>query len=197
MIVNFKKILALILISSLLGFAYNYFSPKGIPIIKEERIVKFEIEESQIDNFKLSQKQSVDNNKEKTAQTIIDAKSTTKEKQKEITPVSTQPVAIKIKRAYQLYHQGIKFIDARPIDEFAEGHIKGAINIPFYGSENYDAILKQISKDEIIVTYCSGEDCDLSILLGDELFAKGYKKVFVFFGGWNDWLKNNYPIEKK
>ncbi|MCS7052314.1 MAG: rhodanese-like domain-containing protein, partial [Ignavibacterium sp.] len=98
--------------------------------------------------------------------------------------------------AYKLFKQGIKFIDARMPDEYAAGHIKGAYNIPFDGDESYRKILDNFSKDEIIVVYCGGTDCDLSIYLGNELFEKGFKRVYVFFGGWNEWLQNNYPISK-
>ncbi|MFO7525545.1 MAG: rhodanese-like domain-containing protein [Ignavibacteriaceae bacterium] len=106
-----------------------------------------------------------------------------------------KPIAIKLARAYELFNSGVKFIDARPVEEFAEGHIKDAVNIPFYQSEQYEDVLNNISKEEILVTYCSGEDCDLSIMLGDELFEKGYTKVYIFYGGWNDWLDADYPVE--
>ncbi len=29
------------------------------------------------------------------------------------------------------------------------------------------------------------------------LINKGYSKVFVLRGGWNEWLDANFPIEKK
>jgi len=29
------------------------------------------------------------------------------------------------------------------------------------------------------------------------LMAKGYKKVYVLKGGWNDWYGSGYPVEKK
>jgi 3-mercaptopyruvate sulfurtransferase SseA len=33
-------------------------------------------------------------------------------------------------------------------------------------------------------------------LLANLLFEQGYKQVYVFFGGWNEWLNASYPIEK-
>ena len=56
-------------------------------------------------------------------------------------------------------------------------------------------MLKKIDKKQQIVTYCAGSECDLSIVLGNVMFDRGYKKLYVFFGGWNDWLKAKYPIE--
>ena len=52
-----------------------------------------------------------------------------------------------------------------------------------------------LSKEKPMVIYCGGTDCDLSILLGNLLFEQGYKQVYVFFGGWFDWLSANYPVE--
>lgn len=176
-----KNLIVIIIFSLIIGFVYNYLNPKGLPIIKEQRVLEF-IEEDQIEH--------PDSN------LGADKTELTEEKVEQPADKLSKPSAIKIDKAYQLYKQGVKFIDARMPDEFIEGHIKGAINIPFDGDESYREILKKISKDEPIVTYCSGTECDLSILLGDELFEKGYKKVYIFFGGWNDWLEKGYPISK-
>ena len=109
----------------------------------------------------------------------------------------TQPKAIKLDFAYKLFKQKIKFIDARSSEEFAEGHIKGAINIPFYGSENYSNAINSLNKNDIIVTYCSGSDCDIAQLSGEELFEMGFKRVYIFVGGFEAWTKDNYPTNSK
>jgi hydroxyacylglutathione hydrolase len=63
--------------------------------------------------------------------------------------------------------------------------------------DDYKYLLDKIDKSQPVVTYCAGSDCDLSIVLGTALSDLGYKKIFVFFGGWNDWLEAKYPIEKE
>jgi rhodanese-related sulfurtransferase len=108
-----------------------------------------------------------------------------------------QPKAIKLLFAYRLYKDGIKFVDARSPEEFAINHIKGAINIPFYGSENYTNTINQLDKNDFLITYCSSAECDISSLSGDELFKMGFKKVYVFIGGFDEWSKNNYPTSNK
>jgi rhodanese-related sulfurtransferase len=107
-----------------------------------------------------------------------------------------EPKAIKLDFAYKLFKNGIKFIDSRSMEEFAEGHVKGAVNIPFYGSEKHLDAINRLDKNEIVVTYCSSADCDISILSGDELFEMGFKRVYVFIGGYDEWTKNNYPTSK-
>lgn len=86
------------------------------------------------------------------------------------------------------------FIDAREKSDYNLKHIKGAINFPFDSFDEYQHLLKDISKDKTIVTYFAGTDCDLSILLGNRLFSMGYKKNFIFFGGWNDWQPSDDVI---
>ncbi|MBK7629417.1 MAG: rhodanese-like domain-containing protein [Ignavibacteriales bacterium] len=108
-----------------------------------------------------------------------------------------EPKAIILNFAYKLFNQGIRFIDARSPEEFAEGHIKNAINIPFYGSENYLNSINQLDKNDTIVTYCSSAECDISTLSGEELFKMGFKRVYVFVGGYDEWTANNYPINIK
>lgn len=105
-----------------------------------------------------------------------------------------KPKAITLEQAYKLFKQGIVFIDARESEEYAEDHILNAISIPFYEYDENAFKLDSIKKDKPVVVYCAGTDCDLSILLGDQLFEMGYKKTYIFFGGWNEWFEANYPI---
>lgn len=108
--------------------------------------------------------------------------------------VFNQPRLISLSQAYELYREKILFVDARDPEEYEDGHIAGAVNLPLFHMEKYMGNLSSVDKNEPIVTYCEGADCDMSIRLGNELFSKGYKKVFVFFGGWEEWQKANYPV---
>lgn len=201
--ISYKNILIITFVSSLIGLIYNNLNPKGIALVKEKKELVFESDTLLLtldEKKEIIQSDSVDNKSEQTKVSIeSDIKKEIKESKEtfsvKIEPF-TEPRAIKIDLAYKLFKQGIKFIDARMPDEYAAGHIKGAYNIPFDGDESYRKILDNFSKDEIIVVYCGGTDCDLSIYLGNEIFEKGFKRVYVFFGGWNEWLQNNYPISK-
>ena len=74
-------------------------------------------------------------------------------------------------------------IDARTDEEFAEGHIKGAILIPEY--EIADRAEKELKdKDALILVYCrSGRR---SKIASEELVKLGYTNVKEF-GGIIDW----------
>ncbi|HSD62836.1 MAG TPA: rhodanese-like domain-containing protein [Ignavibacteriaceae bacterium] len=108
--------------------------------------------------------------------------------------VFNQPRLISLSQAYELYRDKIVFIDARDVELFQKGHIAGAINVPYFALDEFLHRLDDVDKSEPIVTYCEGADCDMSIRLGNELFAKGFRKVFVFFGGWEEWEKSGYPV---
>ena len=110
--------------------------------------------------------------------------------------VFNQPRLISLSQAYELYRDKTLFIDARDTEEFDDGHISGAINIPYLHADEYLTRLDPVVKMEPVVVYCEGADCDMSIRLGNELFSKGYKKVFIFFGGWEEWERSGYPVVK-
>lgn len=138
---------------------------------------------------------TVENNED--SKTIQKKENESENKKKVELAAFTEPKAIKLDQAYILYNKGITFIDARDTSDFIAGHIKNSINIPFDDFDNYKQRLDQLSKENPLVVYCAGTECDLSILLGNLLFIEmGYKKVYVFFGGWLDWTKAKYPVEK-
>jgi rhodanese-related sulfurtransferase len=88
------------------------------------------------------------------------------------------------------------FLDARYPDDFKAGRIKGAINLPYEESEEYaPQVLPQLPKEEEIVAYCDGTECESSLLLARELREMGYRNIKVFFGGWQEWLKAGLPVE--
>lgn len=193
-----KNLLTIITFSFLIGLIFNYLNPKGISFIRQERILEYAKDDiDSLNQETLSPiSTNLNSNNNKSSDSSNQLKDINEKELKEQNLGFTKPIAIKIDKAYKLFKQGVKFIDARMPEEYNEGHIKGAINIPFDGDESYREVLKTINKDEVLVTYCSGTECDLSILLGDELFEKGYKKVYIFFGGWNDWIDKGYPISK-
>lgn len=107
-----------------------------------------------------------------------------------------EPKHISLKEALKLHQAKVTFIDARENEEYQKGHITNSLNIPYLEFDKYKVKLNNIPKDEPLVSYCGGTDCDLSIMLGNKLASLGYSNVFIFFGGWNSWTEANYPISK-
>lgn len=87
------------------------------------------------------------------------------------------------------------FIDARHAQDFGAGRIRGAISVPLNDFDDTYPILSTLPKDRILVIYCDGQDCSSSAELAKRLYSSGFSNVKVFFGGWNEWLSRNQPIE--
>ncbi|MBQ4129142.1 MAG: rhodanese-like domain-containing protein [Ruminococcus sp.] len=92
---------------------------------------------------------------------------------------------INAEEAKEIMDSGVEhiIIDARTDEEFAQGHIEGAILIPEY--EIADRAEKELpDKDALILVYCrSGRR---SKIASDELVNLGYSNVKEF-GGIIDW----------
>lgn len=105
-------------------------------------------------------------------------------------------------KAYKAYLTGdYLFLDARSTEEYSDGHVKGAINFFFEGDDaTFDkhlARFEELALDTThLVTYCSGTECDASLMLARYLYYNlGYKNVSIYFGGWKFWNENALPIE--
>jgi rhodanese-related sulfurtransferase len=87
-------------------------------------------------------------------------------------------------------------IDARSPEAFEDGHIAGAMNIPYDRlPEYYDQLTGLIPLDATVVCYCWSVTCDFSDQLATELKIIGYTDVSVFTAGWDRWQEAGYPTE--
>jgi rhodanese-related sulfurtransferase len=81
-------------------------------------------------------------------------------------------------------------IDVRSPEEFAAGHVPGAVNIP------HDLVasrLAEIPKDKEVVLYCrSGRRSGLA---AETLEANGYKDLRLMQGDMPGWEKAGLPVE--
>jgi rhodanese-related sulfurtransferase len=199
----------------------NFFNPEGIPLIRSSKEISWASDSlfniSQQDSVKefpanVSQNESVANEDilttsktEKVKQNNPPEKNIKKEEQTKIAKEEKrndpgiitfeEPKNITLQQAYSLFNDKVTFIDARDEAEYIMGFISGSINIPYYDFENHKRKLDNLSKENPLVTYCAGTDCDLSILLANQLIKLGYKQVYIFFGGWLEWQNAHYPIE--
>lgn len=96
--------------------------------------------------------------------------------------------------------KNVLFVDARDAGTFEAGHIPGAKNIDAEGLDSDllvgEETMATVPKTHVVIVYCSGGQCDLSKRLATNLVVRGYQKVFVFEGGWNEWVEEGQPIEE-
>ena len=87
------------------------------------------------------------------------------------------------------------FIDVREYDEFAAGHLPGAINIPRGVLEFKIGMVPECAnKEGAFVVYCrtSGR----AALSAVQLLKIGYRDVISMAGGFEAWNKEGRPTEK-
>ncbi len=91
----------------------------------------------------------------------------------------------------------ILLIDGRSESAYHEGHILGAVNIPYIQRDYFsEQLLGHVARETPIIVYCSGKDCNTSVELAKFLTQKfGFVHVRVFEGGWEEWVKGKKPIQ--
>jgi ArsR family transcriptional regulator len=85
----------------------------------------------------------------------------------------------------------VTILDLRPEDEFALGHLPGALNIPL--SKLQDR-LAELPEDHEIIAYCRGPYCVLSFEAVAVLRARGYL-VRRLEDGYPEWKAAGLPID--
>jgi rhodanese-related sulfurtransferase len=88
----------------------------------------------------------------------------------------------------------ILIVDTQPKAAFKIGHIKGAINFPWAPEIKNPT---DLPRDRILVLYCDCTNEEDSIDVAKQLLRYWeYVYVRVLKGGWSQWQKLGYPIEK-
>lgn len=106
-------------------------------------------------------------------------------------------VEIGLDEAERLIAGGALLLDARPPEQYAEGHIPGAVSLPEEAvSERPEAALGLCEGAERVVVYCRGIDCDEAHLLARTLREAGVEGVRVFAGGIEEWKAAGRPVAK-
>lgn len=153
------EIVGIAFFAGLIGLAYNYFNPKGIPYIYEKP-------------------------KEVVAEFGEKAETEATEESDGVTKIVTYA---QVKDA--LSNPDFFFIDARSPETFEEAKIGDAINIfPYQDDESvYISQLTECPMDKTIIIYCDGGNCDLSHEVAEGLRDFGYTDIYIYSGGWEEW----------
>jgi rhodanese-related sulfurtransferase len=84
----------------------------------------------------------------------------------------------------------VVILDVRPADEFAAGHIPGALSVPL---DQLDAALSRLPKRARIVAYCRGPYCVLAPEAVQRLLAKGFTARRLV-DGMPEWRLAGLPV---
>jgi rhodanese-related sulfurtransferase len=83
-------------------------------------------------------------------------------------------------------------LDVRSAEQYAQGHLPTALNIPI---ADLAGKLATLPKDKTIVTYCANITCALAPKAALQLAEKGFK-VMELFGGIQTWQEKGFPVQK-
>ena len=87
--------------------------------------------------------------------------------------------------------ENINIMDVRAAEDYAEGHIPGAVNLP----KDKWQTLEGLRKDKTNVLYCYSQVCHLAATAAVEFASKGYP-VMELEGGFRAWKEHDMDIEK-
>jgi thioredoxin 1 len=100
-------------------------------------------------------------------------------------------------RKYKAEATSYKFnniLDVRSLDEFNEGHLAGADNIDWNGSD-FDAFVDRYNKSVVVYVYClSGGRSELA---ANRLKELGFKKIVLLDCGLMSWRAAGYDLVGK
>jgi rhodanese-related sulfurtransferase len=100
-------------------------------------------------------------------------------------PVDRDELAARVQRGE------VTLLDVRPSDEFAAGHLPGAISIPLAELQRR---LGELPKRKQIVAYCRGPFCVMAIDAVELLRSKGYRAVRME-DGVAEWRARGLSVE--
>jgi rhodanese-related sulfurtransferase/biotin operon repressor len=85
----------------------------------------------------------------------------------------------------------VTVLDVRPPEEYAAGHLPGAINVPVDKLEGY---LSKLPKRREVVAYCRGPYCLMSFDAVEKLRKRGWKARRLQ-DGFPEWRAAGFPVE--
>jgi rhodanese-related sulfurtransferase len=88
-----------------------------------------------------------------------------------------------------------KLVETLAPEQFREGHLPGAINIP---PDQVSILAPKLLPDKQaeVITYCASRTCHASADAARELIKLGYTNVRHYAGGKADWTFAGLPMER-
>jgi len=104
----------------------------------------------------------------------------------ELDPVPAREVLARLKNGL------VTVLDVRPAEEFAAGHLPGAINVPVDKLETY---LSKLPKRKEVIAYCRGPYCLMSFEAVEKLRKRGFKAKRLA-DGFPEWRAAGLPVKR-
>jgi rhodanese-related sulfurtransferase len=209
-----REVAGIVVIASILAFAYNAFNPQGIPLLRKEQRLAV------VDDSTLQRElglasappnapsSSQDNPTEQAPaepgnssvgasarREVAEAGAARKTTQPAVQPAESLPQeprirAVRYEQVLQLLqHPEVLIIDARRPEDYAAGHIPGARNVFAYDFPAHIPEFITLPRTKPILIYCDGGQCELSHYLAEQLQNLGFQRLYIYEGGWEEWQR--------
>jgi len=106
------------------------------------------------------------------------------------------PVPVEASQVVEWYQQKHLIVDARSEEAYAEGHIPTALSAPRGDRRALAKVVDCCVLQEQVLVYCSGEQCEDSFVVGEELFHAGFITVLIYEGGFAEWQQQGLTVER-
>ena len=86
------------------------------------------------------------------------------------------------------------FVDVRSAEDYAYGHIPGAVHLPEEEFEaRFPSLEGRLRRAKEVVVYCKSVDCGSSLWAAIRLRNAGLKQTSIYPTGWHDWQRRGLP----
>ncbi|MCB1914597.1 MAG: rhodanese-like domain-containing protein [Rhodocyclaceae bacterium] len=113
---------------------------------------------------------------------------------------------VSVGEARAMIEAGVPVFDVRSKNEFAEGHVAGAHNVPYKerspkvadfdgGKDKFDLSKLPADKQSEMIFYCNGIDCWKSYKASVTAVGAGYTGVKWMRDGYPGWKAAGYPVK--
>lgn len=207
-----KDIGGLILLSVVIALMYNFVSPKGLPLIRKE-VPKETVSDADLfgSPAPVQEQQAIavpdstpkkqpEVPKDTVKKQVVQNKVVPQQKPEPVHEETVSGAGYKI-ITFEQFSRIVKekrgmILDAREPEEYKEGRIPGAINIPYLSVDNYFEKIAMYPRDTLIAIYCNNLMCPLGKGLAEFMVQLEFKKLLLYEGGYDYWEREQMPIEK-
>lgn len=93
-------------------------------------------------------------------------------------------------------HANLVIVDARIDKDRKGGHIEGSVSLPDVDTTETSLAKVVPNKATPVLFYCNGVKCGRSVKSAKNAVQWGYKTIYWFRGGWEEWTDKGMPISK-
>ena len=93
----------------------------------------------------------------------------------------------------------VLWLDARPEDQYVQGHVPGArlLNEQGFDQQLFELLELLQTNTLPVIVYCAGERCEASRKVKEQLLSTlPLENVRILKGGWKAWLESGNAVER-